>query len=136
MLTQIGEWFKTIFAFVGRRDIYTILIIVFVSAASFGLGKLSQDPIEKAPVRIENAFPSVEIVKTNEVSASVIESVDQGAVSGAVQGSFVGSKNSDKYHYPWCSGAQRIKEENKVWFASREEATEAGYIPAKNCKGL
>ncbi|MFH1608762.1 MAG: hypothetical protein ABH951_01935, partial [Patescibacteria group bacterium] len=52
------------------------------------------------------------------------------------EGLLVGSKNGTKYHYPWCSGALRIKEENKVWFNSMEEARQAGYTPAANCKGL
>ena len=132
MLTQIRDGSKRVWAFVERRDIYTVLIIVLVSFASFGLGKLSQDPIEKIPVQIENAFENM--------SANVSEGVVEGAVTSPVpavtRGSFLGSKNSDKYHYPWCPGAQRIKEENKVWFVSREAAAAAGYVAAKNCKGL
>jgi len=59
----------------------------------------------------------------------------------AIQGlplekSFVASKNGTKYHYPWCPGAQSIKEENKIWFSTKEEAEKAGYQPASNCKGL
>ncbi len=49
---------------------------------------------------------------------------------------YVGSKNSTKYHLPTCIGAKGISEANKVWFATREEAEEVGYTPAKNCKGL
>jgi len=51
-------------------------------------------------------------------------------------GAYVGSRNGSKYHFPWCPGAQQIKEENKVWFSSVEEAQKAGYTPAANCKGL
>lgn len=40
---------------------------------------------------------------------------------------FVGSKNSDKYHYCHCSYAKRIKPENLVCFFSEEEAIEKGY---------
>ena len=45
----------------------------------------------------------------------------------------VASKNSDKYHYTWCAGAKKIKEENKVWFSSAEEAESKGYTLAGNC---
>jgi len=51
-------------------------------------------------------------------------------------GTLVASKNGTVYHFPWCSGAQRINEENKIWFTSQEEAQAAGYRPAANCKGL
>jgi len=49
-------------------------------------------------------------------------------------GEYVGSKNSDKYHYPDCSGASKIKEANKVWFKNQAEAVAAGYVPCKICK--
>ena len=41
---------------------------------------------------------------------------------------------SKLYHHPWCSGAQRIKETNKLWFASESEAIAAGYTLAANCQ--
>jgi len=46
---------------------------------------------------------------------------------------FVGSKNSDKYHYTWCRWAQKIKSSNRVVFNSPEEAIGAGYTPCKVC---
>lgn len=49
---------------------------------------------------------------------------------------FVGSRNGSKYHLLWCPGAKQIKEENKVYFTSKEEAEKKGYSPASNCKGL
>ncbi|TSC62722.1 MAG: hypothetical protein G01um101448_259 [Parcubacteria group bacterium Gr01-1014_48] len=51
-------------------------------------------------------------------------------------GQYVASKKGTKYHFPWCGGAARISEENKIWFNSKEEAEKAGYTPAGNCKGL
>jgi hypothetical protein len=51
-------------------------------------------------------------------------------------GRYVASKNGSAYHLPWCSGAARIKEENKIWFATKEEAEAAGYRAASNCKGI
>jgi len=49
---------------------------------------------------------------------------------------FVASKKGKVYHFPWCPGAKAIKEDNKIYFSSREEAEKAGYRPAKNCPGL
>lgn len=51
-------------------------------------------------------------------------------------GGYVASKSGAVYHLPWCSGAKRIKEENRIYFASKEEAERAGYRPAANCKGI
>jgi micrococcal nuclease len=47
---------------------------------------------------------------------------------------YVGSKKSDKYHYPSCKWAQKIKPENLVIFTSAEEALKAGYVPCKVCR--
>jgi methylphosphotriester-DNA--protein-cysteine methyltransferase len=46
---------------------------------------------------------------------------------------FWGSKKSNKYHYPNCQWAQKIKPANLVKFSSPEEAKKAGYVPCKVC---
>lgn len=51
-----------------------------------------------------------------------------------VEQEYVASKNSTVFHYPDCKWAQRIKEENKIWFKTREEALKKGYTPCKVCK--
>lgn len=48
---------------------------------------------------------------------------------------FVGSKNSDKYHYCHCTWAKRINQENLVCFFSEEEAQEEGYVQA-SCRPI
>jgi methylphosphotriester-DNA--protein-cysteine methyltransferase len=47
---------------------------------------------------------------------------------------YVGSAKSNKYHYPDCRWAQKIKSENLVTFKSAKEALAAGYVPCKVCK--
>ena len=47
---------------------------------------------------------------------------------------YVGSKNSDKYHYPDCKWAKRISAKNLVTFKTTQEAVKAGYVPCKVCK--
>ena len=56
--------------------------------------------------------------------------ISSSMVSG---GPFVGSKNSDVYHYPWCASAKRIKSSNKVTFATSAEARARGYRPCSKC---
>ena len=46
---------------------------------------------------------------------------------------YVGSRKSDKYHKPSCHSANAIKPANEIWFGSREDAEEHGYVPCKNC---
>lgn len=54
-------------------------------------------------------------------------------VTTTSDGPFVGSKKSDKYHYPSCSAAKRIKSENLVTFASSADARAAGYSSCQKC---
>jgi len=47
---------------------------------------------------------------------------------------YVGSAKSNKYHYPTCQWARKIKPANLVTFKTTGEALGAGYIPCKVCK--
>lgn len=47
---------------------------------------------------------------------------------------YIGNKQSKIFHYPECSSAKRMSDENKVFFNSREEASNAGFKPCKRCK--
>ena len=47
--------------------------------------------------------------------------------------SYVGSKNSDKYHDPSCSQAHRIKDGNKITFSSSKNAENLGYEACQHC---
>lgn len=106
--------------FLNQNDIFIILIIVLTSSASFGLGRLSKIEEVKIPLRIENN------------TALIAETTN----SKEIKGKYVASVSGSKYHLPWCSGAQRISDKNKIWFDSKEEAENRGYSPAKNCKGI
>jgi len=113
---------KGIDGILNNKDILVILVVILTTFASFGLGRLSKIDETRAPMRIDN-------------SATVYNSINTNVQTNEQQ-SYVASKNGTKYHFPWCSGAKRIKESNKIWFSSKEEAIKAGYTPAGNCKGL
>jgi hypothetical protein len=130
-IQHISEKIKRVFT----PETYTVFIIIFVGVAGFGMGRLSVVSEQKQPIHIMD----------------IIENRADGSVSSAVQaterfkeqvpllapgGKLVASKEGKKYHFPWCPGARRMAEENKIWFNSIEEARSAGYKPAANCKGL
>lgn len=94
------------------------ILILFVGLSCFGLGRLSAS---------ESARPAVSI--THADTASEMPKIGPG-------GLIVASRTGSAYHFPWCAGAETIKEGNKVWFEDEEAARRAGYAPAKNCKGL
>lgn len=47
---------------------------------------------------------------------------------------FVGSKTSNKYHYPDCKWAKKIRPDRLVTFGSVKEARDQGFIPCPACK--
>lgn len=95
-----------------------IAIVLLLGLASFGLGRLSA---------LEEAKPAVSIREAPAAS---------GPTEMYMGGLFVASKKGSAYHYPWCSGAQTITAQNRIWFADEDDARRAGYHPAGNCKGL
>lgn len=50
------------------------------------------------------------------------------------EGSLVASKWSDKFHHPSCEWAEKIKDKNRVTFATAQEAIDAGLRPCKLCR--
>lgn len=48
--------------------------------------------------------------------------------------SYIGNKNSKVFHKEDCVSVQNTKEKNKVYFESRDAATNQGFTPCKECK--
>ena len=46
---------------------------------------------------------------------------------------YLGNKEAKIYHVPSCKLVLKIKPENKVPFATKDEAVKAGYAPCKIC---
>lgn len=116
------------------KDLFAILLILLVGTGGFLLGRLSaaesvrkeQLSITGGPVFQASAAQALPLTTTN---SSAVEKT-------SVLGMYVGSRTGKTYHLPWCSGAKRIKEENKVWFQTKDEAEGRGYRAAANCNGI
>jgi len=108
--------------------LFSALLVLFVGVASFGLGRVS----------VPQNMLHTEVKTDTVVQEMVVENVNtEAAVSASLEeGQYVASKNGARYHLPWCGSAKNIKEENKVWFDTKEAAEAAGYTPAQNCEGL
>ena len=118
-----------------KRDIYLAFLIFLAGFGGFGLGRLSALGIPKEPISITNS--SGDILEATTLPATDIQN-PQTTPNKAENypGKYIASKSGTAYHYPWCPGALKIKEENKVWFQTLEDAEKAGYKPAGNCPGL
>ena len=117
-----------------KEDLFIAALIFLTGMAGFGLGRLSAVWPVKTPITItENKEVIRQLTEKKQGNSPV--SKNQAAISNSA-GQYVASKNGTAYHYPWCPGAQKIKEENKIWFQTREAAEAKGYKPAGNCEGL
>ncbi len=112
-----------------EKDLFFVILLITTAGLAFGLGRLAQIEAKRPPIRIETPSTSISAVDIEELATI-------NPPLASVGGLYVASRSGTKYHLPWCSGALRIKEENKIWFDSKAEAEVAGYEPAANCKGL
>lgn len=130
----IGEYKGKVTSFLKENfeSLFTAVLIVLVGIGGFGIGRMSLNDTDTGEARILSATVSNAIDRTTGQEYTPDFEVPTLKAGGEV----VASKSGTKYHLPWCSGAKTIKEENKIWFASFEEARAAGYTPAGNCKGI
>jgi hypothetical protein len=116
-----------------EKEFFTAALIVLVAIGAFGLGRLSALENKGGEVKILSA--SVSNSSDNRFGGEEgIEVIETPTLEAG--GKVVASKTGTKYHLPWCQGAKAIKIDNIIWFNSAQEAREAGYMPASNCKGI
>ena len=158
MLSQIKQFFKN-----NEGDVILVVGIILISLISFGAGWLmgtssSMEPKSVGEIKIEEMFPENLKAEADKAEAGEAEETEKNEKQEKESKSnikedeeqnedvrqdenhsekkIVASRNGEVYYYIWCKGVKRIKEENKKYFNSKEEAEAAGYRPAKNCEGL
>ena len=130
---MLSNYFKKVHSWCleNKNDLYIAALILFVSLASFGLGRLSILWPKKESIKITNG--QLPISNDNRTEQKFNK---PASIISAAEGKYVASKSGTAYHYPWCPGALKIKEENKIFFNTKEEAENKRYKPAGNCPGL
>ena len=124
--------------------LFIALLLCFVAIASFGLGRVSVGERNESTPAARVQFvatssvlvPLPTLVPASSSQAQGASVVTATTPASAISGPYVGSKTGTKYYLDTCAGAKRIKDENKVFFATEHDAAAAGYTPASNCKGI
>ncbi len=114
------------------KDILTVIIVILVGLASFGLGRLSKNS-SNAGIQIE--YPE----QTTGVEATALSSVNsssllQNTKTTSSAKTFFASSRGSKYYSIGCSGGKTIKQENRIYFNTNTEAENAGYELSASCK--
>ncbi len=109
------------------KDILTVIIVILVGLSSFELGRLSQNS-NSGDINIE--YPT----KDESQAGSVILSKNSTPIQNSADKIFFASNRGTKYYSLGCSAGKDIKQENRVYFATGEEAQKAGYELSNSCR--
>lgn len=119
------------------KDLLIVLLLLVTSSFAFGLGMLAERQNRAGEGKgfsiEETALSSVSVPQAAAATAAVVAATQ---VTAPAKGSYVASKNGETYYLTTCKSASRIKSENRVYFATAEEARNSGRRPAANCPGL
>ena len=127
--------------------IILVLGFVLVAAISFEAGIIKGREFKKKPIVIENsALASAASQESSSTPQEGQKTASEGQLeagntnipsqtvpTGRQDCTYVGSKNSNKYHLPSCRWAKNIKPENLACFKDKNDAESKGYLPDKNC---
>ncbi|MDD5083614.1 MAG: hypothetical protein PHT88_01575 [Candidatus Moranbacteria bacterium] len=119
------------------REIGLFAGVFLVGIVGFEIGLVEGQSMQSKPLVIEVPAKPSPVAQVAGVSSEQKEI--QKTVSGEVltqtqntnvdqNCTFVGSKNSDKYHLSTCAVVKRIKPENRRCFVSEEDAKSKGYV--------
>lgn len=98
-----------------------VLILVFL--IGLGIGLL---------IRENQATPIV-IDKNMKIGLPAQKNFVAQKNNNGMSGNFLASINGKAYYPKDCTAAKKIKEENIIWFTTKQEAEAQGYKPAQNC---
>nr|WP_295001818.1 thermonuclease family protein [uncultured Methanobrevibacter sp.] len=88
-------------------------------------------PSEFYPFDWANDNTHISSTHSSSSTASAPTSAESTSSSGSA--SYIGNANSGKFHDPSCSSVSKMSDGNKVFFSSRNDAVNQGYIPCKIC---
>jgi hypothetical protein len=109
------------------KDILIVIIVIFVGLGSFELGRLSIESPSSLKI-ISNQGSQ----QNTDQTANVISATGSTNATSSGKTFFASSKGS-KYYSISCAAGKTIKQENRVYFATGEEAQAAGYTLSSAC---
>lgn len=110
------------------KRILALLIIFIISLTICGCKNTN---IEKTPIKVnlptDNSVNGYRETNSNIEEGSIILNETTETYK------YFGNKNSKKFHKASCSALKSTKDENKVFYKTREEFISYNYVPCKMC---
>lgn len=111
------------------KDILVVTIVILVGLGSFELGRLSKEN-SSGGIKIE--YPSQNQERGMVQTANVISATNP-VKSTTTAKNFFASTRGSKYYPIACPAGKTLKQENRIYFSTREEAEAAGYALSSSC---
>ena len=121
------------------HELLIIMIIMATALGSFMLGKITQrgsSPvvINSDPNLIIRTPEQAKMAKSSPTTAAVVNASQSTSTTDSSQkGDYVASSRGKKYYPVDCAAASSLKESNKIYFQTMEEAEGKGYTLSASC---
>lgn len=112
-------------SFIYSDQVFTICILILVGVISFGLGRLSTEPVNLVK---SHDYPAVVLLSEEQYDDRLTIPYEE-RTSDTVAASI----NGTRYYSLNCDALERIAPQNRIYFVDRERALAAGYTPATSC---
>ncbi len=125
MISRILNLIKTY-----QHGLFIGLCMVLMAGIGYNIGRISEVNTSSDSINQQaNIYSSTSSKQATQAIKSTRPAVPKDLRVVASK-----AASSKLYHHPWCSGVQRIKETNKLWFPTEADAIAAGYSLAGNCQ--
>ena len=112
-----------------KKLILTFIIMLIITSCVSTLPEQAAQITSETPVSTtthkQTSIPAISITPANTQTPEP---------KPAVQATYVGNKDTKRFHYDWCSYAKKIKKTYRVKLSSHEAAINDGYVPCRICK--
>lgn len=122
------------------KDIMTIIIIILVGISSFYLGRLSKKA-QNEGIQIEYTNQQANVLSSQINDISTQNNIQNQNNSNTINSplastskTYFASNRGQKYYSIHCSAGKTIKQENRIYFATKADAEKAGYELSASCK--
>ncbi|MFA5791605.1 MAG: hypothetical protein WC884_01040 [Candidatus Paceibacterota bacterium] len=119
------------------KDILIVIIVILVGLGSFELGRLSKEAtsegIKILSVQTGENSNQIDNQEANVISTENTVSKNIDSSNSLLLKTFFASSRGSKYYTISCSAGKTIKQENRIYFTTGEEAEKAGYTLSSSC---
>jgi uncharacterized protein (UPF0333 family) len=116
------------------KDVLVIVILVLVGICAFYLGRLSKESTGNA-LKIESTGQEASALgsyQSNTPKVTLNPTVAEKTQNQG-NGNYFASSRGKKYYPNGCSAGKSIKQENRIYFQTSNDAEKAGYTLSSSC---